>query len=164
MTIKQVDADASVDLAKRPAKIGQNELGRIEVEARAVEKIAALAAIEIPDVSGTAGRLLSRAVSGAMSSAMSGAMSGAVATAMSGGTVRRRPSIRLPKVSAEVDGDVAFLEVELAVRWPAAVGAVTEAVRQHLFVQVRALLGLEVSEVNIQVVELPSDTVSARVA
>jgi uncharacterized alkaline shock family protein YloU len=154
------DVDASVDLAKRPARIGQNELGRIEVEARAVEKIAALAAIEIPDVSGTAGRLLSRAVSGAMTSAVSGAVS----TAMSGGTVRRRPSTRLPKVSAEVDGDLAFLEVELAVRWPAAVGQVTEAVRQHLFVQVRALLGLEVSEVNIQVVELPSDTVSARVA
>jgi uncharacterized alkaline shock family protein YloU len=50
------------------------------------------------------------------------------------------------------------------VRWPAPVGQVTEAVRQHLFVQVRELLGLEVSEVNIQVVELPSETASARVA
>ncbi|MDT7555382.1 MAG: Asp23 family, cell envelope-related function, partial [Pseudonocardiales bacterium] len=64
----------------------------------------------------------------------------------------------------DVDGGLAFLEVELAVRWPAPVGRVTEEVRQHLFVQVRELLGLEVSEVNIQVVELPSEAASARVA
>jgi uncharacterized alkaline shock family protein YloU len=144
-----------VGVADRPAKIGQNELGRIEVEARAVEKIASLAAIEIPDVTGASGRLLSRA----MSSAVTGAVSSAT------GISRRRPSTtRLPKVSADVDGCLAFLEVELAVRWPAPVGQVTEAVRQHLFVQVRALLGLEVSEVNIQVVELPSEAASARVA
>jgi uncharacterized alkaline shock family protein YloU len=152
-----------VGVADRPAKIGQNELGRIEVDARAVEKIASLAAIEIPNVTGAAGRLLSRAMSSAMSSAMSGAVSGAVSNAA--GISRRRPSTsRLPKVSADVDGGLAFLEVELAVRWPAPVGQVTEAVRQHLFVQVRELLGLEVSEVNIQVVELPSEAASARVA
>jgi uncharacterized alkaline shock family protein YloU len=167
-TIDTDDADVAPadEPAQRPARIGQNELGRIEVEARAVEKIAALAAIEIPNVSGTAGRLLSRAMSGAMSGAMTSAVSSAVSGAVSGtaGANRRRPATRLPKVSADVDGELAFLEVELAVRWPAPVGRVTEEVRQHLFVQVRALLGLEVSEVNIQVVELPGEAVSARVA
>jgi uncharacterized alkaline shock family protein YloU len=131
----------------KPGKIGQNELGRIEVEARAVEKVAALATLEIPDATGAAGRLLSRAVSGAS------------------GLARRKPTAeRLPRVSADVDGGLAFLEVELAVRWPAPVGQVTEAVRQHLFQQVRELLGLEVSEVNIQVVELPNEAAPARVA
>jgi uncharacterized alkaline shock family protein YloU len=130
-----------------PNRVGQNELGRIEVEARAVEKVAAFAATEIPDATGAAGRLFSRAVSGA------------------GGLGRRRttPS-RLPKVSAEVDGGLAFLDVELAVYWPAPVGKVTEAVRQHVFARVRELLGLEVSEINIQVVDLPTDAVASRVA
>jgi uncharacterized alkaline shock family protein YloU len=95
-----------------PARIGQNELGRIEVEPR-----------------------------------------------------RRKPVVgRLPKVSADVDGGLAFLEVELAVCWPAPIGKVTEAVRQHLFQQVRAQLGLEVSEVNIQVVELLTEAAASRVA
>ena len=139
--------DTAEPTVRVPARIGQNELGRIEVEPRAVEKVAALAALEIPNATGAAGRLLSRAVSGAS------------------GLGRRRPvSERLPKVSADVDGGLAFLEVELAVHWPAPVGQVTEAVRQHLFQQVRALLGLEVSEVNIQVVELPSEAAPARVA
>ena len=134
-----------------PASIGQNELGRIEVEPRAVEKVAAFAAIEIPDATGAAGRLLSRAMSGAVSGAS--------------GLGRRRPVAgRLPKVSADIDGGLAFLEVELAVCWPAPVGKVTEAVRQHLFQQVRAQLGLEVSEVNIQVVELPAEAAASRVA
>jgi uncharacterized alkaline shock family protein YloU len=138
-----------------PAKIGQNELGRIEVEPRAVEKVAAFAAAEIPDATGAAGRLLSRAMSGAVSGAMAGAS----------GLGRRRPvGGRLPKVSADVDGGLAFLEVELAVCWPAPVGKVTEAVRQHLFQQVRTQLGLEVSEINIQVVELPAEAAASRVA
>jgi uncharacterized alkaline shock family protein YloU len=150
-------------VADRPAKIGQNELGRIEVEARAVEKIASLAAIEIPNVAGASGRLLSRAMSSAMSSAVTTAVTDAVSSATGIGRLRLSGT-RLPKVSADVDGCLAFLEVELAVRWPAPVGQVTEAVRQHLFVQVREQLGLEVSEVNIQVVELPSEAASARVA
>jgi uncharacterized alkaline shock family protein YloU len=134
-----------------PARIGQNELGRIEVEPRAVEKVAAFAALEIPDAAGAAGRLLSRAVSGAVLGAS--------------GLGRRKPVIgRLPKVSADVDGGLAFLEVELAVCWPAPIGKVTEAVRQHLFQQVRAQLGLEVSEVNIQVVELLTEAAASRVA
>jgi uncharacterized alkaline shock family protein YloU len=166
MTSTDSNTDATTDPAKTdliksvltqpaaeliPARIGQNEFGRIEVEPRAVEKVAAFAAIEIPDATGAAGRLLSRAMSGAVSGAS--------------GLGRRRPVAgRLPKVSADVDGGLAFLEVELAVCWPAPVGKVTEAVRQHLFQQVRAQLGLEVSEVNIQVVELPAEAAASRVA
>jgi uncharacterized alkaline shock family protein YloU len=129
------------------ARIGQNELGRIEIEPRAVEKTAAFATLEVPDATGAAGRLLSRAVSGA-----------------SGLGRRRPPSERMPKVSAEIDGELVFLDVELAVCYPAPIGKVTEAVRQHLFAQVGTLLGLEVSEVNIQVVELPNESAAARVA
>ena len=129
-----------------PARVGRNDLGRIDVGARAVEKIAALAAVEIPDAGGAAGSLLSRAVPG-------------------GAFGWRRAGVdRLPKVSAEVDGSIVFLEIELSVRWPAPIAKVTEAVRQHLFHQVSELAGLEVREVNIEVVELVTETATARVA
>lgn len=141
---------ADVDLAtqpEQPARVGRNELGRISVEARAVEKIAALAAVEIPDAGGAATRLLGRPVPGA-------------------GRLGMRSSglSSLPKVSADVDGELGFLEVELSVRWPAPVAKVTEQVRQHLFHRLAELVGLEVREVNIDVVELVTESPSARVS
>jgi len=120
-----------------PARIGRNEFGRITVEPRAVERIAALAAAEVPDAGASTGRILG---------------------------FRRSPGGRLPKVTAEVDGHLVFLDVELSVRWPTPVGRVTEQVRQHLFTQLRELVGLEVCEVNIEVVELVTESSSARVA
>ncbi len=120
-----------------PRRIGRNEYGRITIEPRAVERIASLAAAEIPDAGASTGRLLG---------------------------FRRSPSGRLPKVTAEVDGHLVFLEVELSVRWPVAISRVTEEVRQHLFGQLRDLVGLEVGEVNIEVVELLTESSSARVA
>ena len=128
-----------------PARVGKNEFGRIDVGARAVEKIAAIAAVEIPDAGGVAGSLLARAVPGAAFG------------------WRRAGMDRLPKVSADVDGSLVFLDVELSVRWPAPIAQVTEAVRQHLFRQVGAFAGLDVREVNIEVVELVTESASARV-
>lgn len=131
--------------AEPPARIGANELGRIDVEPRAVEKIAALAAGEVTDASGAVGR--SRGVPGA------GYLG-----------LRRAPVERLPKVSAELDGDHVFLGVELSVRWPMPVAGVTEEVRQHLFRRVGELLGLDVREVNIEVVDLVTEFTTARVS
>jgi uncharacterized alkaline shock family protein YloU len=131
--------------AEGAARVGRNELGRIDVEPRAVEKIAALAAVEVPDAGGATGGLLSRAVPG-----------GAFGW-------RRAALDRLPKVSAEVDGPLVFLDVELSVQWPSPIAKVTEDVRQHLFRQVGALAGLEVREVNIEVVELVTESSATRV-
>jgi uncharacterized alkaline shock family protein YloU len=120
-----------------PARIGQNELGRVEVSSRAVEKIAALAALEVDDAGGSNGRGLS--------------------------WPGRRRINRIPKVSADVEGGHVFLDVELAVRWPASVAQVSDAVRDRLTTDVRVLAGLEVSEVNIDVVDLVMDAPAARV-
>ncbi len=127
-----------------PARVGRNELGRIDVGERAVEKIAAIAAVEIPDAGGASGSLLNWAGAGF--------------------GWRRAGMDRLPKVSADVDGSLVFLDIELSVRWPAPVAKVTEAVREHLFRQVGALAGLEVREVNIEVVELVTEPSTTRVA
>lgn len=143
-------ASAEVDLVKAPdvpAHLGASEWGRIDVEARVVEKIAARAAVEIPDAGGAAARLLGRTVPG----------SGRLGLRGSGLST-------LPKVSAEVDGQLGFLDVELSVRWPAPVGRVTEDVRQHLYRRIGQLVGLQVREVNIEVVDLIGQTPPARVA
>jgi uncharacterized alkaline shock family protein YloU len=144
------ERSTALDLSKRPeppARIGLNELGRIQVNARAVEKIAALATIEIPDAGGAAARLLGRPVPGA------GRLG-----------IRGSGLDSLPKVTADVDGQLGFLDVELSVRWPAPIGQVTEAVRQHLSRRVSELVGLEVREVNINVGDLITQTPPARVS
>ena len=143
-------ASAEVDLVKTPdvpAHLGPSELGRIDVESRVVEKIAAQAAIEIPDAGGAAARLLGRAVPG------SGHLG-----------IRGSGLSTLPKVSADVDGQLGFLDVELSVRWPAPIGEVTEAVRQHLAQRIGELVGLHVREVNIEVVDLIGRSPAARVS
>lgn len=132
------------DLTGAPPRIGTNDLGRIDVETRAVEKIAALAALEIPDAGGSP---RGRGVPGAAYLGL------------------RRSSIeRLPKVKAEIEGDHVFLDVELSVLWPLPISGVTESVRHHLFMRVTALLGLEVREVNIEVVDLLREFTTARVS
>jgi uncharacterized alkaline shock family protein YloU len=122
-----------------PARIGRNELGRVEVSSRAVEKIAALAAMEVEDAGGATGRGLGR-------------------------QSRRRSGLnRMPKVSADVEGGHVFLDLELSVRWPASVAQVSDAVRDRLVADVSTLAGLEVSEVNIEVVDLVTEAAAARV-
>ncbi len=131
------DAPAAPDAGPR---IGQNELGRIEVSSRAVEKIAALASLEVDNAGGAAGRGLG----------------------LSG---RRRPGVsRIPKVKADVDGGHVFLDVELSVRWPASIFEVSSAVRERLTNRIGELVGLQVSEVNIEVVDLVRDAPTARVS
>lgn len=150
-TTKSSEGDpASVELAKQPespARIGRGELGRIEVSDRVVEKIAAQAAVEIPDAGGAAARVLGRPVPGAGRFGIRGAGLG-----------------NLPRVNADVDGELGFLDVELSVRWPAPVGKVTEAVRQQLFKRIDELVGLIIREVNIEVVALIAETPPARVS
>ena len=149
-------AEVALPKDARPAtRIGSNELGRIDVSSKVVEKIAAQAAVEIPDAGGAAARLLGRPLPGAGHLGIRGASLD-----------------NLPKVSADVDGQLGFLDVQLSVRWPAPVGQVTqfgaltvrvtETVRQHLSQRIAELVGLEVREVNIEVVDLIGRSPSAR--
>ena len=119
------------------SKVGRTELGMISINDRVVQKMAACAAVEIADAGGAAPRLLGRSVSGA---------------AAFGG--RGTSLTSLPKVSADVDGSVAVLDLSISVRWPASVPEVTGAVREHVRSRVHELTGLTVTEVSISVTDL----------
>ena len=128
--------------SQRPAvsPIGRNEFGTITVRDEVVAKIAACAAVEIPDAGAAASRVMGRAIPG-------------------GGRLGLRSTNldALPKMKAEIDGGSTFLSVELSVRWPASVPATTAQVRQHVRERVQELAGLAVAEVNITVADLAAN-------
>src|SRR5215475_8902213 len=84
--------------------IGRNELGTIAVRDDVVAKIAACAAVEIPDAGAAATRVMGRAIPG-------GGRLGLRATDLEA----------LPKTKADIDGNSTFLSIELSIRWPASV-------------------------------------------
>jgi uncharacterized alkaline shock family protein YloU len=127
--------------------LGQNPDGRIEIAARVVEKIAARAAIEVDDAGGAGARMLGRSVPGAGRLGIRGA-----------------GLDELPTVTAEVDGQLVFIDLELAVRWPAPVLKVADAVRQRVIDRIEELVGLQVREVNIEIAELVSRRALPRVS
>jgi uncharacterized alkaline shock family protein YloU len=119
------------------ARPGRTELGLIGINDRVVEKMAARAAIEIPDAGAAASRFLGRSMAGA--SAL-----GARETSLTA----------LPKASADVDGSRVILDLSISVRWPASVPEVSDAVREHVRARVGELAGLTVTEVSISVTAL----------
>ena len=122
------------------AQAGRTELGTITIADSVVSKIAARAAAENPDAGAAAARVLGRAVPAAGHLGLRG-------TDLAG----------LPKASVDVDGSKAFLTLEISVRWPASVLAVTDQVRSHLRSRVTELTGLTVEEVHIVVADLVTD-------
>ncbi|MEO7262620.1 MAG: Asp23/Gls24 family envelope stress response protein [Jatrophihabitantaceae bacterium] len=122
--------------ADSPA-VGRGELGTITISESVVAKLAAQAAMEIPDAGAAAPRLLGRSLPGA-------------------GSLGTRPTslTSLPKASAHVDGSIALIRLEISVRWPTSVPAVTAAVREHVRTLVAELTGLSVPEVTIRVTDL----------
>jgi uncharacterized alkaline shock family protein YloU len=119
---------------------GRGELGSITISESVVAKLAAQAAMEIPDAGSAAPRLLGRSLSGA------------------GGLGVRSTSLSAPpKASAHVDASVALVRLEISVRWPASVPAVTAAVREHVRARVSELAGLTVAEVTIRVTSLVTE-------
>jgi uncharacterized alkaline shock family protein YloU len=116
---------------------GRSELGTITISTRVVEKLAARAAVEVPDAGAAAPRIMGRSVSGPRAL-------GARQTSLTG----------LPKTTADVDGSRAMLDLAISVRWPASVPAVARAVREHVSSRVTELTGLIVTEVAISVTDL----------
>jgi uncharacterized alkaline shock family protein YloU len=130
-------AGMAVGLAVSGSEAGRTELGMISISDRVVEKMAAGAAVEVPDAGAAAPRVLGRSVTGA-------AVLGARGTSLTA----------LPKASADVDGSVVILDLSISVRWPASVPEVTSAVREHVRGRVSELTGLTVAEVSISVTDL----------
>jgi uncharacterized alkaline shock family protein YloU len=128
----------SIETACPPgARAGRGDLGLISINDRVVEKMAAQAAVEIPDAGGAAPRVLGRAVTGA-----------------SGLGVRQTSLTALPRTAADIDGSTVVLDMSISVRWPASVAAVTSAVREHVRDRVTELTGLTVTEISISVTDL----------
>jgi uncharacterized alkaline shock family protein YloU len=135
------------DEAGTSARAGRNELGMISIADSVVEKIAAMAATENPDAGAAAARVLGRAMPGA------GHLG-----------VRGTDLDALPKTTVEIDGSRAYVNLEIAVRWPASVNEVSRQVRDHVKERVGELTGLQVDEVHIVISDLATDiTVPPRV-
>ncbi len=120
--------------------------GRIDIAPRVVEKIAARAALEVDDAGGAGARMLGRAVPGAGRLGIRGA-----------------GLDQMPSVDADVDGSLAFVDIEISVRWPASAVRVANAVRERIAARLDELVGLETREVNIEIAELVGRPAPARV-
>ena len=102
-----------------------------------MQKLAARAAVEVPDAGAAAPRVMGRSVT--------------AARALGG---RQTSLTGLPRSEAEVDGSTAALALWVSIRWPASIPGVSTAVRDHVRDRVRTLTGLEVTEVSISVTDL----------
>ncbi|MGH3403747.1 MAG: Asp23/Gls24 family envelope stress response protein [Streptosporangiaceae bacterium] len=129
--------DTAAEAPPGEACPGRGELGTISISSRVVQKLAARAAVEVPDAGAAAPRVMGRSVSGA------GAIGG-----------RQTSLTGLPRSSAQVDGSTAVLDLSISIRWRASVPAVSSAVREHVRDRVTALTGLNVTDVSISVTDL----------
>lgn len=114
-------------------------VGAITIHDRVVSKVAACAAGEVADVGAAAPRVLGKSVS--------------VPSALGG---RTSDLAGLPKVSAQVDGAFAVVDLDVSLRWPCSIHQVTERLRAHVSERVHEMTGLALDEVNIHVADLLS--------
>lgn len=112
-------------------------LGTVTIHDRVVEKMAARAATEVPDVGAAAPRVLGRSLNAASQLGLRGSDLAGV-----------------PRASARVDGSFAVVDLEVSLRWPCPIGAVTESLRAHVRERVHDLTELQLAEVNVHVLDL----------
>ena len=118
----------------------EEDLGRLHIHDRVVEKIAARAAQEIAEAGSAAPRILGRSLPGA------GRLG-----------IRRTDPDAAGKASAHVEGSVTRIDLSISVRWPACIPEVTALVRERVRTRVSDLTGLRVQEVGITVTDLVTD-------
>lgn len=116
------DADPT---AHRTGPVEPEERGTTAIAQRVVERLAAHAIGELPDVGGSAKR-----------------------------TFLLTGTDDLAQVSATISGHRAALDVRISVAYPASVGATTEAVRAHLMRRVEEFTGIRVHRVDVTVTAL----------
>lgn len=114
----------------RAGRTRAGQSGTLRVAERVVEKIAALAAVDVEGVAGPPPR-----------------------TATLGGSrlSRSRPRRGRPDVSAHVEDGTVRMSVTLSVVYPASVRETAEAVRDRVRERVAALAGLRVTQIDIDV-------------
>jgi uncharacterized alkaline shock family protein YloU len=120
--------------------------GTILIADTVVAKVAAQAALDIPDAGGAAPRVLGRVLPGA------GQL-----------PIRETSLDTVPHATADVDGTVAFIDLSISVRWPASVPQVTTQVRDRVVLRTQELTGLMVKQVRIVVTALATDAPALRV-
>jgi len=119
---------------------GDVPAGAIVISDDVTAKLAAHAALEVPDAGGAASRVLGRILPGA------GHLG-----------IRQTSLTSLPRAAAHVDGRIAHIDLTISVRWPASIPQVTEAVRRHVRDRLQAMTGLTVAEVHIAVTDLVTE-------
>ncbi|MFB9838667.1 Asp23/Gls24 family envelope stress response protein [Actinoallomurus acaciae] len=105
--------------------------GRTEIADRVLAKIATRTLTEVEDVGGTARRVL-------------------------GVPLGRDSMESAPWVTAKIDGGLATLRMRISVAYPAPVREVTRHLRELVRTRVGELTGLDVREVDIDVIRLPA--------
>lgn len=139
--VDNTPSPASADTAAPvDTRSGRTELGMISISDTVVSKIASRAAAEDPDAGASASRILGVTLPGV------GHLGGQ-------GTDLNAA----PKAGVEVDGDSAFVNLQISVRWPASIATVADRVRNQVIRRVAELTGLQVQEVHITVADLVTD-------
>lgn len=112
--------------------------GRLTISDKAIEKIAAQIALETPGIYGAPGGLL--------------------------GLGSHHDRDARPKVTVQLAGRIASLQVRAGVRYPAPLRTVTERLRDSLRTQVSERCGIEVRQVDIDITALvtPSEAAGRR--
>ncbi|GAA0706867.1 Asp23/Gls24 family envelope stress response protein [Dactylosporangium roseum] len=128
-----------------PGRADDTVPGSITIADRVVTKLASRAVLETPDAGAAAARLIGQVIPGAGHLGF-----------------RQTDLTGLPKASAQVDGNVAVIDLVISVRWPASVPQVTAAVRQHVRERLAALTGLTIAEARIVVTDLVTEIPSSR--
>lgn len=65
-------------------------------------------------------------------------------------------------VTARVDGHTATVHATVAITWPSSIRAVAAQVREQVRADVDRITGLRVAQVDLEVVDLPSDSAPVR--
>jgi len=129
-----VDTDPGEESRKEPS-----ERGRLQIADRVVEKVAGHAVTLVPDASAAPRRVL-------------------------GVNVGEAREEHRAHVNVQVQGDVATVEVMIAVRWPRPAPRVAASIRQRVRQEVARVTGVRVEHVDVEVTSMStSSTTKARV-
>jgi uncharacterized alkaline shock family protein YloU len=113
----------------RPATVPSEERGRLTVNDRVVEKVAGYAVTFVTDAAAAPRRMLGLNI----------------------GTARLDDAA---SVHAQVNDDIASAQVVIAVRWPRSVQKVADEVRDRIRSEVKAITGVRVDHVDVEVVSM----------
>ena len=113
------------------------ERGLLHVADRVVERVAGYAVTLVPDATAAPRRVLGRSMG-------------------------QRDADDEAKIRAEVHGGTANVHATIAVRWPASVRAVAQAVRSRIHDDLTLITQVKVDHIDIDVVSLQADITHAR--